>query len=325
MEPGAAGIMEPGDPMATRLVTVFGASGFVGRHVVQRLAAKGFQVRAAVRNPDDALFLKPMGYVGQITPVQANIRDAAKVRAAVAGADAVINLVGMLYEFGQATLRCGPDDRRRNGRQGRASGRLRAARAHVSARRGAVVAVPLCPVQGSRRGGGARRLPGCGNPSAQRAVRAAGRLLQPLCGDGPGSRPSCRSSAARSRGSRTASWTSTAPAARNSSRSMSAMSPMRSSRVLEDEATKGKIYELGGPRVYSFLEIMRLVMAETGRCRLILPVPFWVGSILAFFSELPGRCRRSRATRYGCSRWTTCSAASCRRCAISASSRPRPK
>ena len=77
--------MEPGDPMATRLVTVFGASGFVGRHVVQRLAAKGVQVRAAVRNPNEALFLKPMGDVGQITPVQANIRDAAQVRAAVTG------------------------------------------------------------------------------------------------------------------------------------------------------------------------------------------------------------------------------------------------
>ena len=86
--------------MRLKLVTVFGGSGFIGRHVVQRLASLGVRVRVAVRYPDGANFCKPMGDVGQVTPVQANIRDMASVAAAVKGADAVINLVGILDEGG---------------------------------------------------------------------------------------------------------------------------------------------------------------------------------------------------------------------------------
>ena len=87
--------------MAVRTATVFGASGFIGRYVVRELARTGAQIRAAVRDPEAALFLKPMGDVGQIAPVQANVRDEASVRAAVEGADTVINLVGVLYERGR--------------------------------------------------------------------------------------------------------------------------------------------------------------------------------------------------------------------------------
>ncbi len=79
-----------------RRVTVFGASGFVGRHVVRRLAAQGWVVRAAVRDPVPAAFLKPMGNVGQVVPMKCNITDDAAVDAAVAGAEAVVNLVGIL-------------------------------------------------------------------------------------------------------------------------------------------------------------------------------------------------------------------------------------
>jgi uncharacterized protein YbjT (DUF2867 family) len=82
------------------LVTVFGGSGSIGRQVVKSLARRGYQVRVAVRDPQAALFLKPMGDVGQVTPVQANIRDADSVGRAVAGANAVVNLVGILHEGG---------------------------------------------------------------------------------------------------------------------------------------------------------------------------------------------------------------------------------
>lgn len=87
--------------MSLKLVTVFGGSGFIGRHVVQRLASQGVRVRVAVRDPESALFCKPMGDVGQVTPVQANIRNAASVAAAIKGADAVVNLVGILDESGR--------------------------------------------------------------------------------------------------------------------------------------------------------------------------------------------------------------------------------
>ncbi|HLU91466.1 MAG TPA: complex I NDUFA9 subunit family protein, partial [Pedomonas sp.] len=86
--------------MAYGLYTVFGASGFLGRYVVQRLAAQGHRVRVATRNPALAGFLKPLGHIGQIQLVQANVRDAQSVARAVAGSTGVINLVGILSEGG---------------------------------------------------------------------------------------------------------------------------------------------------------------------------------------------------------------------------------
>ena len=84
-----------------RLVTVFGGSGFIGRHVVAALARDGWRVRVACRRPDLAFFLQPLGKVGQIFPVQANLRNPASVAAAVRGAEAVVNLVGVLAEGGK--------------------------------------------------------------------------------------------------------------------------------------------------------------------------------------------------------------------------------
>ncbi len=90
--------------MREQLVTVFGGSGFIGRYVVEKLAAEGCRIRVAVRHPHEALFLKPLGAPGQIQLVQANIRSARSVQAAVQGADAVINLVGILFNSGAQTF-----------------------------------------------------------------------------------------------------------------------------------------------------------------------------------------------------------------------------
>ena len=87
------------------LVTVFGGSGFVGRHAVRALAADGWRIRAAVRRPDLAGHLQPMGAVGQIHAVQANVRFPDSVRRAVEGADAVVNLVGILAKSGRQTFK----------------------------------------------------------------------------------------------------------------------------------------------------------------------------------------------------------------------------
>jgi Predicted nucleoside-diphosphate-sugar epimerases len=86
------------------LVTVFGGSGFVGRHVVRALARRGYRIRVAVRRPDLAGHLQPLGNVGQIVAVQANLRYRASVDAAVAGADHVVNCVGILFESGRNTF-----------------------------------------------------------------------------------------------------------------------------------------------------------------------------------------------------------------------------
>src|SRR6476660_1282635 len=86
------------------LVTVFGGSGFLGRHVVRALAKRGYRVRVAVRRPELAGHLQPLGEVGQIYAVQANVRFPDSVRLAVKGAEAVVNLVGILAKSGRQTF-----------------------------------------------------------------------------------------------------------------------------------------------------------------------------------------------------------------------------
>ncbi len=90
--------------MATPIVTVFGGSGFVGRYICQRLARAGWRVRVAVRRPNEAGFVRPYGAVGQVEPLQANLRDEASTRRAIQGADAVVNCVGIMVENGKQTF-----------------------------------------------------------------------------------------------------------------------------------------------------------------------------------------------------------------------------
>ena len=88
----------------SKLVTIFGGSGFVGRYIARRMAKRGWRVRVAVRRPNEALFVRPYGVVGQVEPVFCNIRDDASVRAVLGGADAVVNCVGVLNEVGKNTF-----------------------------------------------------------------------------------------------------------------------------------------------------------------------------------------------------------------------------
>lgn len=85
----------------SKLVTIFGGSGFVGRYIVRRMAKEGWRVRVAVRNPNEALHVKPYGAVGQVEPVFCNIRDDASVAAAMLGADAAVNCVGTFDKGGR--------------------------------------------------------------------------------------------------------------------------------------------------------------------------------------------------------------------------------
>lgn len=85
----------------TRIVTIFGGSGFVGRYIAQRMARAGWRVRVAVRRPNEALHVKPYGVVGQVEPVFCNIRDEASVRAVLTGADAAVNCVGTFDRKGR--------------------------------------------------------------------------------------------------------------------------------------------------------------------------------------------------------------------------------
>lgn len=88
----------------SKLVTIIGGSGFVGRYIARRMAKAGWRVRVAVRRPNEALFVKPYGVVGQVEPVACNIRNDASLRAVIRGADAVINCVGVLNSVGANTF-----------------------------------------------------------------------------------------------------------------------------------------------------------------------------------------------------------------------------
>jgi uncharacterized protein YbjT (DUF2867 family) len=88
----------------SKLVTIYGGSGFVGRYIARRLAKDGWRVRVAVRNPNEAMFVKPYGAVGQVEPVFCNIRDDNSVQSVMHGADAVVNCVGVLDEIGKNTF-----------------------------------------------------------------------------------------------------------------------------------------------------------------------------------------------------------------------------
>ena len=273
--------------MAADLITVFGGSGFIGRQVVQRLAEHGAQVRVAVRQPAGALFLKPMGDVGQVTPIQANIRDSASVRAAVAGASGVVNLVGILAEGGRQRF----DAVHRQG----AASIAEAARA-AGVRR---------LVQVSALGAAAE------SPSAYARSKAAGEAAaRQAFPDATILRPSVVFGPQDSFFNRFAAMAQYLPALPVLGTAPTLIDgriawfgeggpkfqPVYVGDVadavlrgLYDPATAGKTYELGGPTVYSFKMLMDMVLQQTGRRRLLLPAPLCAASLLAtLFGWLPG-------------------------------------
>lgn len=272
-----------------RVVTVFGGSGFIGRQVVRRLAAQGWVVRAAVRDPVDAGFLKPMGEPGQVNPVAADIRDIESVRAAVNGADAVVNLVGILFERGKATF----DAIHRQGAANVAQAAREAGVArlvHMSAL-GADKNSPSAYARSKAQGEDAVQaaFPGAAifrpsivfGPDDDFFNRFAGLarispVLPVFTGDG--FKP------VHTENGYDVDWFGSGGPT---------FQPVYVGDVAEalvkgvtDPRTTGKVYELGGPRRYTLKEVMELILRVTGRCALLAPLPFWVARLQASFLKL---------------------------------------
>jgi uncharacterized protein YbjT (DUF2867 family) len=250
------------------LITIFGASGFLGRHVVRALARDGYRIRVAVRRPDLAGHLQPLGRVGQIHAVQANLRHPASVEAAVHDSAVVVNLVGILFE----------------------SGRQRFSAVHA---------------------GGAELV--------ARAAAARGARLVHVSAIGADENASARY--ARTKGLGEAAVFATMPDAVvfrpsvifgpdddffNKFAAMARLSPFLPlvggghtrfqpvfggdvgeavAKAVANETKPGAIYELGGPEVYTFKELMQFVLATIDRRRLLLPVPFWVAKLMGQFLQ----------------------------------------
>ena len=249
--------------MAERLVTVFGGSGFIGRYVVKRLAASGARVRVAVRRLEDAKFLRTMGDVGQVVPFLANVRVASSVEAAVAGADAVVNLVGILHESGAQKF---------DMVQATAPGLIAEAARAAGARH--LVHISAIGADGASAAAYART-----KAEGEAAVLAAFPTATIL-------RPSIVFGAEDGFFNRFANLARFLPALPLIGGGHTRFQPVYVCDVadavmaaLAAPDAAGKTYELGGPDVYTFAELMAYVLMVIQRKRLLLPIPFAVAKI----------------------------------------------
>lgn len=260
--------------MATRSVAaVFGGSGFIGRYVVQRLCQAGYVVRAAVRNTERALFLKPMGQVGQVVPLYCALTDEPTIARAVEGADLVVNLVGLLAE------RRSGDFQRIHADGARAIARLAAA-AGVS-RLVQVSAIGADPASRSRYA--ATKAQG---EAAVREAFAAATVLRPSVVFGPEDR-------FFNRFGRMAQLLPVMPVIAGTTKFQPVYVGDVADAVmagLTRPDAAGAIYELGGPRIMSFREILAYILHETRRHRPLVGVPMALARMQAGVLEhLPGK------------------------------------
>jgi NADH dehydrogenase len=251
------------------LVTVFGGSGFLGRHVVRALANRQYRIRVAVRRPELCGHLRPMGRVGQIHAVQANLRYPDSVAAAARDADIIVNLVGILVERGRQRF----DAVQATGAEqvARAAKAVGARLVHVSA----IGADENAPSHYARSKAEGERL--------VRAAEPAAVIMRPSVVFGPEDDFFNRFGA----------LARVAPALPLAGGGHTRFQPVYVADVAEaiaravDGSTKpATIYELGGPDVRTFRELMEFVLATIQRRRLLVPVPFALMKLQAYVLQL---------------------------------------
>ncbi len=256
--------------MATPVITIFGGSGFIGRHVVLRLAKQGWIIRVAVRDPERAKFLLPLGDVAQITPIAVPLQNADTVAAAVAGVDAVINVVGLLYERGRQTFKAVHVD-----------GAQAIAEAAVAAGVRSLVHVSAIGASTDAEADYARSK-GYGERFVREAMPDA-VICRPSLVIGPGDAFFNRFALY----ARLFRWLPLIGGGHTRFQPVTVGDVAEAIvRALGDPSARGQTYELGGPSIYSFKELMELVRSETGRRCLLVPIPFWLAEIQAAFLEL---------------------------------------
>jgi uncharacterized protein YbjT (DUF2867 family) len=258
--------------MRNRRTAVLGGSGFIGRYIVKRLAARGDIITVGCRNAEAAKFLKPMGDVGQIEPVNVAIGNEALLPAFLAGNDRLVNCVGILRERGSQTFdlvhHTGPA---RLARFAREAGVERFI--HISA----IGAEP-------RSSSAYARTKAAGEQAARDAFPTVTIL-----------RPSVVFGAEDQFFNRFAAMATTSPVLPLIGGGDTRFQPVYVGDVadavvgcLEDPAAAGRVYELGGPKIYTFREIVELMLSEIGRKRWLIDVPFGVAAVQArLMSILP--------------------------------------
>lgn len=258
--------------MTGKLAVVFGGSGFLGRNVVRELARRGWRVRVAVRRPHHAQFLRPMGHVGQIQLKQCNVRYRPSVADALIGADAVVNLVGLLHQSGPQRF----DTVQAGGA---------ATVAKLAAEAGVKTFVHVSSIGADAQ---SDSLYARTKGEAEEAVREAMPSATII-------RPSIIFGAEDSFFNKFAAMAGFSPALPLIGGGRTKFQPIYvddaadaiCEALVRSEAA-GKIYEIGGPRIYTFRELMELMLSETGQKRILVPVPFPLASLIGLGGEVAG-------------------------------------
>ena len=256
--------------VAPGLVTVFGGSGFVGSQVVQALAKRGWRVRIACRRPDRAYKLQTSGQVGQLQSVRCDVTRPADVEAALRGADAAINLVGILYESGRRTFQSLHVEASRNVAEACAAGGV-----------GRLVQVSAVGASPESRSDYA-----LSKASAEMAVRQ----VKP---DAVMIRPSIVFGAGDDFLNRFAAMATMAPALPLIGGGQTRFQPVYVGDVAEAIAratvmteAAGRTFELGGPAVMTFEDVLKLIRRETYRRFALVPLPFFAARAIGTMAQL---------------------------------------
>lgn len=248
----------------SKLVTIYGGSGFVGRYIARRMAKAGWRVRVAVRRPNEALFVRPYGVPGQVEPVLCNIRDEASVRSAMAGADAVVNCVGILNRSGRNTF---------DAVQAEGAGRV----ARIAAESGVPHLVQISSIGADAGSDSDYSRTKADGEAAVRAAFPGAVILRPSIIFGP------------------------EDGFFNRFASMARFGPVlpvvgagtRFQPVYVDDVARAAVmgamgeapagtYELGGPDVETFRQLMQRMLGIVRRRRLVIGIPFWLARVMGF-------------------------------------------
>ncbi len=252
------------------LVTVFGGSGFLGTQVVRVLAKRGLRIRVAVRRPWLGYKLHMLGDVGQIEVVQANAREPASLARVLDGADACVNLVGVLYEHGRQKFESVHVDGARN---------IAAAAAAAGVTRLVHVSAVGADAKSASKYG---RTKAAGEAAVRERFPTASIVRSSIVfGPGDGF-------------FNLFGWMATlSPVLPLIGGGQTRFQPVFVGDVAEavarcvvDPTTEGRTFELGGPATYSFKELLQLICRETGRSPLLMPVPFPVARLMGAFGDL---------------------------------------
>ncbi len=256
--------------MKFRRITVFGGSGFLGRYVVERLADLDVVVQVAVRDPEAAKHLKTLGQVSQVTPVACDIKDEATVRRLVAGSDAVINLVGILAERKKQTFGALHVD-------------AADAVARAAADAGCTALVHVSAIGVSETALSEYSRSKAAGEAAVRGAFPAATIIRPSVIFGQedgffnlfGGMARMLPALPLFGGGKT----------RFQPVYVADVADAIVAALYEDDAT-GQTYELGGPEVATYAELMDILLHEVRRKRFLVPVPFFIGDIQATFAGL---------------------------------------